>query len=369
MKKIRVGVLFGGRSGEHEVSLRSAKEVIAAINPDKYEVVPIGVSKEGQWLLASPESFNLLNASHPSISLLPEPQQQGLLPITNNAVINGEQNRQHLDVVFPLIHGTYGEDGCIQGLLELANMPYVGAGVLGSALGMDKVLMKTVFQQAGLPVTDFTWTTRKKWRENPKKVQQQIEDVLTYPVFVKPANLGSSVGISKAKNSNELIAAIELAAKFDRKIIIEAGVPNAREIEVSVLGNHDPIASVPGEIFPSREFYDYAAKYLDDATKLQIPAELSKEVTTQLQDMAKQAFEVISCEGLARIDFLIDAKTLKVFVSEINTLPGFTQVSMYPKMWEKSGISYAELIDKLIELALERHKEVQENVTSFEIPA
>lgn len=369
MKKIRVGVLFGGRSGEHEVSLKSAKEVIAAINPNKYEVVPIGVSKEGQWLLTNPESLHLLNDSHPSISLLPEPQQQGLLPINNNAVVDSKQSRHHLDVIFPLIHGTFGEDGCIQGLLELADIPYVGSGVLGSALGMDKVLMKVVFQQAGLPVADFVWTTRKKWRENPDKVQQQIEAKLHYPLFVKPANLGSSVGISKVNATNELIAAIELAAKFDRKIIIEAAVPNAREIEVSVLGNHNPVASVPGEIFPSREFYDYAAKYLDDSTKLQIPAELPAHITEKLQTMATHAFEVINCEGLARIDFLMNAKTLDVFISEINTLPGFTQVSMYPKLWEKSGISYEQLIDKLIELALERHKEVQENVTSFEIPA
>lgn len=367
MKKLRVGVLFGGRSGEHEVSLMSAKEVIAAMDPNKYEIIPIGITKQGQWLLASPETLNLLNKQHPAISLLPEPSHQGLLPVTNSSIEDAKQELHHLDVIFPLIHGTYGEDGCIQGLLELANIPYVGAGVLGSALGMDKVLLKTVFKEAGLSIADFQWTTRKKWRQDPQAVQAEVETKLHYPLFIKPANLGSSVGISKVKSSAEFAAAMDFAAKFDRKIIIESGVPHAREVEISVLGNDDIRVSVPGEIFPSREFYDYAAKYLDNASKLQIPAELPAEVTAQLQEMAKKAYIAIGCEGLARIDFLINAKTLEVFISEINTLPGFTQVSMYPKMWEHSGLTYQALIDTLIQLALERHQDIQENVTSFEV--
>ncbi len=369
MKKLRVGVLFGGRSGEHEISLLSAKEVIAAMDPKKYEVVPIGVTKQGKWVLTSPDTLGTLEKNHPTVSLLPEPSYQALLPLTNNNIISRNIPLHPIDVIFPLIHGTYGEDGCVQGLFELANIPYVGSGVLGSALGMDKVLMKALFQQAGLPITKFIWTTRKQWQNNPLSVRHQVEAQLTYPVFVKPANLGSSVGISKAKSAPELATAIHFAAKFDRKIIIEEAVPHAREIEVAVLGNHHPQVSVPGEIFPSREFYDYTAKYLDNTTTNQIPADLPATMVTQLQTMAKKAFETANGEGLARIDFLINRQTADIFVSEINTLPGFTQVSMYPKMWEKSGLSYTALIDELIQLALARHKEVQENITTFAIPA
>jgi len=368
MKKIRVGILFGGRSGEHEVSLLSAKEVIAAIDQTRYDIIPIGITKQGEWLQAPIDSLNLLAKNNIPVSLLPDPQHQALLAVTATKNIDKTQTLQQLDVVFPLIHGTYGEDGCIQGLLELANIPYVGAGVLGSALGMDKVLMKTVLKQAGLPITDFYWTTRKQWRKNPEEIQDQIEKQLHYPLFVKPANLGSSVGISKVHTSVELPAAMSLACQFDRKIIIESGVPQAREIEVAVLGNDELIASIPGEIFPSREFYDYAAKYLDNNSRIQIPADLSESLAHQLQTMAKTAFRAINCEGLARVDFLINAENSAVYISELNTLPGFTRISMYPKMFEKSGISYAELINKLIQLAFERHKEVQENITSFEPP-
>ncbi|MBI5448465.1 MAG: D-alanine--D-alanine ligase [Gammaproteobacteria bacterium] len=367
MKKLRIGVIFGGRSGEHEISLLSAKEVIAAMDPNKYEVIPIGISKRGEWLLTSPENLHSLNQTHALVSLLPDPSHQALLPVSGTSIQCAHDTHQ-LDVIFPLIHGTYGEDGCIQGLLELANLPYVGAGVLGSALGMDKVLMKTVFKQAGLPITDFQWTTRKQWQRDPIGVQKNIETNLNYPVFVKPANLGSSVGISKVKSAATLPAAMNLAAKYDRKIIIEAAVPHARDIEISVLGNAEPRVSVPGEIISCREFYDYTAKYLEES-QLQIPANLPTALVEQIGNMAKTAFCVIGCEGLARIDFLINAKTSDVFVSEINTLPGFTRVSMYPKMWEQTGLSYAALIDTLIQLALERHQEIQENVTSFEIPA
>ena len=391
-KKLRVGVLFGGRSGEHEVSLLSAASVLNAIDRNKYEVVPIGISTEGRWL-TSGESQKLLggdggqdNPRHlragdpentpgaavlargDSVLVPPQPrgQHHSLIPFEGGAASDHRPAHQAIDVdvIFPVLHGTFGEDGTIQGLLELAGIAYVGAGVLGSAAGMDKDVMKRLFAAAGLPIVKHVTALRSQWEKESKKVTKQIESKLKYPMFVKPANLGSSVGISKAHDRKQLGAAIELAASYDRKIIIEQGVggkKKAREIECSVLGNDEPKASVPGEIVPVKEFYDYAAKYLDEGSQLLIPAKLSKKLAKQVQDMAIAAFKAVDCAGLARVDFLMDAKSGKLYVNEINTMPGFTAISMYPKLWGASGVQYTELITRLIELALERHAEKKKN--------
>jgi D-alanine-D-alanine ligase len=396
-KKLRIGVLFGGRSGEHEVSLLSAASVLNAIDRSKYDVVPIGISKEGRWL-TSGESQKLLKGDHQpenprhlragdpettvgaavlargdSVMVPPEPSgaRHSLVPFESGAV---SQNAAHqpidVDVIFPVLHGTFGEDGTIQGLLELAGIPYVGAGVLGSAAGMDKDVMKRLFSAAGLPIVKHVTVLRSRWEAEAKKVRKQIESELKYPVFVKPANLGSSVGISKVSDRDELGAAMDLAAGYDRKIIVEQGVggkkKKAREIECSVLGNDDPNASVPGEIVPVKEFYDYAAKYLDEGSELLIPAKLSKKLTRQVQETAIAAFRAVDCAGLARVDFLLDPGTDKLYLNEINTMPGFTAISMYPKLWAASGLEYPKLIDRLIELALERHEEKARNSYSRE---
>src|SRR6202140_2138384 len=392
MEKLRVGILFGGRSGEHEVSLLSAASVLNAIDKEKYEVVPIGITKDGRWLTAE-HAENLLQgklvieprhlrAGDPdttqpagvlgpgeAVVVPPEPvrRQNGLVPFqTDAAQMRRASDRAiNVDVIFPVLHGTFGEDGTIQGLLELADIPYVGAGVLGSAAGMDKDIMKSLFIAAGIPIVKHVTILRAAWEKDPKKVQKLMETKLTYPVFVKPANLGSSVGISKAHNRNELGPAIEEAAKFDRKIVIEQGVggkkEKAREIECSVLGNDEPEASVPGEIVPGTEFYDYTAKYVDEGSQLIIPAKLTKAETKKVQDMAVDAFKAVDCSGLARVDFLMDPKTERIYLNEINTMPGFTSISMYPKMWAASGLPYPELIDRLIQLALERHKDKTKN--------
>ena len=343
LKKTRVGVIFGGRSGEHEVSLRSAESVIRSLDPSKYEVVPIAITHEGRWLgtrdamkLLSPgEAIQAALKTGEPMAVVPEPQRNGAV-----------------DVFFPIVHGTYGEDGTIQGLLELAGVPYVGAGVLGSAVGMDKDVMKRLLREAGLPVGDF-WVTRSK---DIEAFIRQFGKELPYPVFVKPANLGSSVGITKAHNAGELPAAIAFAAEFDRKIIIEKGI-DAREIEISVLGNDELKASIPGEIIPSREFYDYQAKYVDDDSRLIIPAPLSEQQVRQAQDLAIRSFQALDCSGMARVDLFLEKPTGKFLVNEINTLPGFTSISMYPKLWEATGLAYADLVDRLITLAVERHAE------------
>jgi D-alanine-D-alanine ligase len=318
MKKIRVGVVRGGRSGEHEVSFRSAESILNAIDRDKYDVIPITISHEGQW-----DPF----------TISPDPS-----------------GKQPVDVVFPIVHGTYGEDGTIQGLFELANLPYVGAGVLGSAVGMDKDVMKRIMRDSGLPIVDY-WPVLKSGLDS--FFQAHMND-LPYPVFVKPANLGSSVGITKVCSPEQLPAALQVAAEYDRKIVVEKGI-DAREIEISVLGNDDPIASVPGEIIPSREFYDYDAKYVDDNSRLLIPAPLTEIQVKDVQRLAVLAFKALECSGMARVDFFLERPTGKLYVNEINTLPGFTSISMYPKMWDASGIPYPKLIDRLISLALERH--------------
>jgi D-alanine-D-alanine ligase len=349
--KIRVGVVFGGRSGEHEVSLRSAESILKSIDREKYEVVPIGITHEGRWL-----------SSKSAVAMLPAGEQiQQTLSSGESIVLPAEPARNGIvDVIFPVLHGTYGEDGTIQGLLELANVPYVGAGVLGSAIGMDKDVMKRLLRDAGLPVVDY-WSVRKT--DFDAFLQSHINE-LPYPVFVKPANLGSSVGITKVHAPEELPGALQTAAEYDRKIVVEQGV-EAREIELSVLGNDDPIASVPGEIIPSREFYDYKAKYVDDDSRLLIPAPLTDAQVKEAQRLALSSFRTLDCSGMARVDLFLDKSNGKFYVNEINTLPGFTTISMYPKLWEASGIGYSELIDRLIGLALERHAEKNKLRTKY----
>ncbi len=361
-KKLRVVVLFGGRSGEHEVSLQSAASVISALDKDKYEVIPVGITKEGRWL-AGVEPLRMAGGGEGQgvpVAILPDPAQKGLVRTDRGPA---ERFLEEIDVVFPVLHGTYGEDGTVQGLLELANVPYVGAGVLASAVGMDKVLMKTAFAQAGLPQAGFWFCLRREWEKNNEAVLAEIEKRFAYPCFVKPANLGSSVGISKARNREELAAALALAARYDRKIIVEEFI-DAREVEVSVLGNDEPVASLPGEIIPRREFYDYEAKYVDGNAELVVPAELPPDVVRVLQDYAVRAFRALDCAGMARVDFFFTRAEGRVLVNEINTIPGFTRFSMYPKLWEVSGLAYPRLLDRLLALALERHQE--KNRTAYE---
>ena len=397
MKKLRVGILFGGRSGEHEVSLLSAASVFDAIDKNKFEVVPIGITKEGHWVTAT-DAERLLRGEFPhqqerhlragdpettpgaavlaqgeAVVVPPEPQAQGgsLTAFQTDAASHALTRRAadraiNVDIIFPVLHGTFGEDGTIQGLLELADTAYVGAGVLGSAAGMDKDVMKSLFRAAGLPIVKHVTILRSDWEAEPKKVQKRVESALKYPVFVKPANLGSSVGISKAHDRAELGPAIAEAAKFDRKIVIEQGVggkkQKAREIECSVLGNDRPEASIPGEIVPSKEFYDYDAKYLDEGSQLIIPAKLTQAETKKVGELAIRAFQAVDCCGLARVDFLMETgKSRKIYVNEINTMPGFTAISMYPKLWAATGLSYPKLIERLIQLGLERHEEKKRN--------
>jgi len=384
MKKLRVGVLFGGRSGEHEVSLLSAASVLKAINQDKYEVVPIGITKSGQWVSPADaekllrgesvpeESGRHLRAGNPqatasaailakgeAVIVPPVPASNSLAPFQSQA--RAADHGIKVDVIFPVLHGTFGEDGTIQGLLELADIPYVGAGVLGSAAGMDKDIMKRLFAAAGLPIVKHVTMLRTQWEEDHGKAARVIERKLKYPLFVKPANLGSSVGISKAHNRKELAPAMEVAAGYDRKIVVEQGVggkkQKARELECSVLGNDAPQASVVGEIVPSSEFYDYNAKYLDEGSQLIVPARITKKQAKEAQEMAIRAFQTVDCSGLARVDFLMDPKNGRIYVNEINTMPGFTTISMYPKLWAASGLEYSALIDRLVQLALERHAE------------
>jgi D-alanine-D-alanine ligase len=352
-QRLRVGLLFGGRSGEHEVSLRSARSILSAIDREKYEVVLIGITKEGVWVVG-PAAQALLDGASPSaatgVLVGLAPTEQRLLLRTPD----GQPAAPPIDVVFPILHGPYGEDGTVQGLLDLANVPYVGAGVLASAVGMDKAVMKSLFRAHGLPVVDFLVFLASDWAAQPAAVAAQIADRLGYPCFVKPANLGSSVGVSRVTAPDELGPAMDLAAAYDRKIVVEAACQSCREIECSVLGNDAPEASVPGEVVPRSDFYDYAAKYLRDDTALLIPAPLTAEQVQTVQRLAIAAFRAIDCAGLARVDFFLTPDG-RFFVNEINTLPGFTQVSMYPKLWEASGLPYPALIDRLITLARERH--------------
>jgi D-alanine-D-alanine ligase len=392
MKKIRVGVLFGGRSGEHEISLLSAASVLEAIDKNKYEVVPIGITKDGRWVTSlhaetllrgkkaevqhlragDPQATSTaaVLASGNDVIVPPVPEATDMEPFQSDRPASGPESIQ-VDVIFPVLHGTFGEDGTIQGLLELADIAYVGAGVLGSAAGMDKDVMKRLFREAGLPIVGHVTVLRRDWERDAKSVQRQMERALRYPVFVKPANLGSSVGISKVHNRGELAPAMDAAAAYDRKIIIEQGIGGlrgkAREIECSVLGNDAPEASLPGEIIPGKEFYDYAAKYLEEGSQTVIPAKLTRSETKKVQQMAIGAFRAVDCCGLARVDFLMDPKTKKIYVNEINTMPGFTSISMYPKMWAASGLKYPDLIDRMIQLGMERHQEKKKNRYSYDV--
>jgi D-alanine-D-alanine ligase len=356
MKKVRVGVLFGGRSCEHEVSVRSARSVLEAIDRSKYELTMIGISKEGHWLMAG-DALKVLQAG--------VVEEQGLLPVVleQGGALMARQGGgvdQRLDVIFPLLHGPYGEDGTVQGLLELAGIPYVGSGVVGSAVGMDKEMMKRAFRAEGLPQVEYAVVRRSQWKHDPEGVQHRLEAQLGYPIFFKPANLGSSVGVCKAHDSQEFGPCLEEAAAYDYKVVAEAEAADCREVECSVLGNEEPQASVVGEIVPGNEFYDYNAKYIDDNSQLIIPAPLSPAATERVRDLALRAFRAVEAAGLARVDFFVSRRDEQVYLNEINTLPGFTPISMYPKLWEASGISYAELIDRLLQLALERHRDRQD---------
>jgi len=371
-ERLKIGLIFGGRSGEHQISLLSAQGVMGAIDREKYEIVPIGITKEGRWLAAGDPMKALTSGeaaeSNPAV-LLAEPSQRGLMRLEDR-----EQERalkaievSQIDVAFPILHGPYGEDGTVQGLLELAGIPYVGAGVLASAVGMDKVIFKDVARAHGLPVPAYLAVKRKEWEQEPEQAVARAEAEIGYPCFVKPANLGSSVGITKVHDRAELYLALAEAARYDRRLLVEAAI-DAREIEVSVLGNDEPIASVPGEIVPSREFYDYAAKYLDAESELLIPAPIPPETAERVRELAVKAYLAIDCAGMARADFLLDRQTGEVYLNEVNTLPGFTPISMYPKLWEATGISYPELIDRLVQLALERHADKGRSATSYEVP-
>jgi D-alanine-D-alanine ligase len=407
-KKLRVGILFGGRSGEHEVSLLSAASVLGAIDREKFDVTPIGITKEGRWLAAAdarglldgggsevgrqmragdPEATPGAKLLHEGIPTLLAPEPRSSTSPNQNQRQDGQSDGQSaLDVVFPVLHGTFGEDGTIQGLFELAGIAYVGSGVLGSAAGMDKDVMKRLFAEAGLPIVKHVTLLRPDWEQSPRKAIAKVERALRYPMFVKPANLGSSVGISKAHNRKELGPALTLASKYDRKLIVEQGVggkppqrrrpvagdpgkpsTRARELEVAVLGNDNPKASVVGEIIPGKEFYDYEAKYLSEGSIPVIPAKISRAESRKIQQMAVAAFKACDLAGLARVDFLMepDGKR-RIFVNEVNTMPGFTRISMYPKLWEASGLSYKDLITQLIELALERQADKSRNTYSRE---
>ena len=353
--KLRVGVIFGGRSGEHEVSIASAASIFKHLDRSRYDPVPIRIEKDGRWALTS-KAPTAISAAE----VLKQSSTEALQTIEPTAAVSPSG----IDVVFPVLHGTNGEDGTIQGLLELANVPYVGCGVLGSAAGMDKAVMKRLFEGRGLRVGPYLVVMGYEWRRDAAGLTRRIADALGYPVFVKPANLGSSVGISKAASAEQLAASMELALQFDRKVVIEAAVPNAREIECAVLGNDDPEASLPGEVIPSREFYDYEAKYIDDNSKTIIPAPLSDAETAEIRRLSIEAFKAVECSGMARVDFLLSRDTGGLFVNEVNTIPGFTTISMYPKMWEATGLPYPALLDRLIQLALERHGEKQRLRTS-----
>jgi len=362
-KRLRVGVLFGGRSGEHEVSLASAASVIRGLDPDKYEPVPIGITKEGHWLVGAGAQKMLPEVlkGGQRVMMTADPTDAALVRL------DGSGGGQRLDVVFPVMHGTYGEDGTIQGLLDLAGLPFVGAGVLGSAIAMDKDVAKRLLQMAKIPVVPWIAVQRADWEREPKEIQRSIERKFKYPVFVKPATLGSSVGMTKVHSREELAPALNLAAEFAMKILVERAMV-AREIEVAVLGNSEPAASIPGEIVPHREFYDYQAKYLEEGTQLLIPAKLKPEQVKKIQALALAAFRALELSGMARVDFFLEKKGGKIFLNEVNTIPGFTSISMYPKMWEASGVPFRELIDRLITLALEQHAEKARTKYQIELP-
>jgi len=366
-KKLRVGVIFGGRSGEHEVSLVSAESVMSALDKSRYEIIPIGITKQGKWLTFGNPLKTLKAGSFKELKtdniITPDPTEKSLIQVSNKHFTTHLKNPTKINLIIPMLHGTYGEDGAIQGLLELADIPYIGANVLASAVGMDKVIQKQLFREMGLPVVDFLYFISIDFKKNKRTIFSKIKK-LGYPVFVKPANLGSSVGISKVFDQNELLSSINYALQYDRKIIIEKALIKPREIEVAVLGNDAPEASAPGEIVASNKFYDYDAKYVDGLSKTIIPATLPKKMSKQIMEMAIKAFKTADCSGMARVDFLI-ARNNKIYLSELNTMPGFTSISMYPKLWQASGLSYPKLLDKLISLAIEKHKEKSKLTRSY----
>lgn len=361
--KIRVGVLFGGRSAEHEVSVSSARSMLAAIDSDKYELVMVGISKQGRWLTAG-DTKKLLTAGQGQV------EEEGLVPVALDYLgtreligQGGAAVEQAIDVIFPVLHGPYGEDGTMQGLLELADVAYVGAGVVGSAVGMDKELMRRVFKAEGLPQVDYQVVRRSRWEKDRAAVVAELEAHFDYPVFVKPVSLGSSVGVGKASDGDGLEQAIDEAAQYDYKVMVEAEAADCKEVEVAILGNEEPAASVVGEIVPGNEFYDYEAKYIDDNSDLIIPARVSPKTQEAIRAMGIKAFQAVEAWGLSRVDFFVREGDEAIFINEINTMPGFTPISMYPKLWEASGIGYGELIDRLIGLGVERHEDKRKTKT------
>lgn len=380
MKKLRVGIIFGGRSGEHEVSVRSARAVIEAIDSNKYEIVPIGITKEGKWLspreaagLLPPATQSLLKAGPASetgrdIAILGDPSYKGLVSLESSPTSNSFRAPLSLEVVLPVLHGPFGEDGTLQGLLEMANIPYVGCGVLASACGMDKVTMKALFRDAGLPICRYLWFLRSQWLTDQTQVIRRIQREIGFPCFIKPANLGSSVGVSRASDRASLITAVTLASRYDRKIIVEEGL-DAREIECAIIGNDEPRASLPGEYVIHDEqarFLDYTEKYASTGhVEFTVPAPLSKALTTAIQKMAIRAFQAVDGSGLARVDFFLRRDTKELVVNELNTMPGLTEVSGFPKMWEASGVNFSEVLSQLIELASARHRDKLLNKTSL----
>lgn len=365
---MQVGVIYGGRSGEHEVSLMSARSVIAALDPTKYQVVEIGITHQGDWLVGDNLLANLecgaTAALEPAI-IFPQPGRKGLYHLVRENESEKLSYLAKIDVVFPVLHGSFGEDGTLQGLLELAGVAYVGAGVVGSALGMDKGVFKDVMRANGVPVLENVVILRSELNGDMQALISRLEKVAPYPLFVKPANLGSSVGVTKCTTRSDLIEGLMEAARYDRRILVERGV-NPREIEVSVLGNDLPEASIPGEIIPSRDFYSYEAKYIDGKSELLIPAPISEELTERVRSLALQAYKAIDCAGMARVDFLLDKETGELYLNELNTIPGFTSISMYPKLWDACGLSYPALVDRLIELALERKAENDRTQREYE---
>ena len=363
--KIRVGVLFGGRSAEHEVSVTSARSVLESIDRDKYDVTMIGIDRGGKWL-AAPDATKLLSSGRV------EADGADLKPVSLDyvggcelVVLDGSGDAgSQLDVIFPILHGPYGEDGTVQGLLELAGIAYVGAGVLGSAVGMDKDMTRRVLRAEGLPQVEYAAVLRSRWRAEPDRVRHELERDFGYPLFIKPANMGSSVGITKARDASEFTAGMDEASRYDRKLIVEVDVGNCREVEVAVLGYEDPEVSVVGEIEPANEFYDYRAKYMDDNSELHIPARIRPETAERVRQMARRVFLAIEATGLSRVDFFVGRdEEERILVNEINTMPGFTPISMFPKLWAASGVDYGQLIDRLIQLALERHRDRQDAST------
>ncbi len=373
MKKLHIGILFGGRSGEHEVSLMSARSVLEAIDREKYEIAMIGITKDGHWICGDDALFALESGAEsvrkvPAAALLGDPTKQSLLQLCE-----GEGTREvtlvefaELDLLFPILHGTFGEDGSMQGLFELSDLAYVGTGVVGSAVGMDKGIFKAVMCAAGLPVLPAVLFNRSEYELNPDAIVRRVMQKLTFPLFIKPVNLGSSVGVTKATDTAALRSGLDEAARWDRRLLVEQGV-EARELEVGVLGNDAPQASVVGEIMPQREFYDYEAKYICDNSELLIPAPITAAQLRRIQELAVAAFSAVDCAGMARVDFLLDKSSDELWLNELNTIPGFTNISMYPKLWQASGLEYSELIDRLIELALERKGQRDRMERSFEV--